>query len=1085
MRAMIVLMLAAALRPVPAQVLYGSIVGTVTDPSGGVIQGATVSITHGGTGQARTTLTGRDGRYSLPNLAGGQYEIQISAPGFRPLTTAGAEVTINTVTRADASLEVGAVTEVITVSAEATRLRTDQGNLQYELGGRAIADLPLPRYRNYQHLIDLVPGTTPAAFQNAAVDVPARGLVTNVNGVNRNNNRTKIDGAVNVYIWLTHHTVYVPPAETIETVNISTSAFDAEQGMAGGAAITVATKSGTNDPHGSAFVFHDNSRFAAKNFFFTEARKPKSLVNIDGFTLGGPIIKNRLFYFGGWEGTGERVSRNGLFTVPNPDQRQGDFNAYRTVIYDPATGNPDGSGRTTFANNRIPLARQSAITRKLQEWIPLPNRPGESSANYFNSGVQELNRDNFDVKVNFNRSDRHAMWGKYSRMSAHVVGQPALGVAVGPCLCDGISGTGETLVQLAAIGHTMQLSPRFLWDGTISYTRMAQVALGPDYGKNLGSELLGIPGTNGSDMRQSGLPIFNIVGGYTALGVGGFPLFRNDDSYTITSNFSLTKGAHELRFGLEGIRHHLNHWQPEIGGGPRGSFSFGQGVTGLRGGTPTNQFNGWATFLLGLPSSLGKSIQFIKMTTYEYQWGWYIRDRWQVGRNLTVSLGIRHELYPMMTRAGYGGIEVWDPNTNLVHLGGIAGNPRDLGIGTSKKLLAPRAGVAWRANKSTVVRMGYGITYNPMVLSRPLRGFYPLTLAQTFEAINAFQPVQAIEKGIPELEIPDISSGAVPLPASAPMRTIAGQGLNRGYVQSWNFIIERRLPASFVTSVGYVGTQTVRSFGDLDVNAAAPDTGSNGRPFFARFRRTAETLFWNGFLSAHYHSLQATFQRPLSAGLMLQGNYTWSKAINMTDDDGWAGVMFNYLPHFSRNRAPAGYHIPHIFALGYAYELPFGRGKKMARNRVATALLSNWQLNGGFSAYLGRPFGVVAAPNTLNAPGNGQTADQIKPAVAKLGDLEQFYDRSAFAPPSGTPRFGNSGRNILRGPGVVNLSFSLFRDFPLTERLRLQFRAESFNFTNTPHFNNPSPSVNAGNFMRITSAAPDQRTIRFGLRLHF
>ncbi len=156
-------------------------------------------------------------------------------------------------------------------------------------------------------------------------------------------------------------------------------------------------------------------------------------------------------------------------------------------------------------------------------------------------------------------------------------------------------------------------------------------------------------------------------------------MFRNDDSYTITSNFSLTKGAHELRFGLEGIRHHLNHWQPEIGGGPRGSFSFGQGVTGLRGGTPTNQLNGWATFLLGLPSSLGKSNQFIKMTTYEYQWGWYFRDRWQVGRNLTVSLGIRHELYPMMTRAGYGGIEAWDSNTNLVHLGGIAGNPRDPG----------------------------------------------------------------------------------------------------------------------------------------------------------------------------------------------------------------------------------------------------------------------------------------------------------------------------------------------------------------------------------------------------------------------
>ena len=355
----------------------------------------------------------------------------------------------------------------------------------------------------FRSLIDLVPGATPAGFQNSISDTPARALITNVNGVNRNNNRTKVDGATNVFIWLTHHTAYVPPAETIETVSITTSAFDAEQGMAGGAAITVSTKSGTNDRHGSAFAFHDNSRFGAKNFFFRDLKTPKGLLNIDGFTLGGPIRKNKLFYFGGWEGTRERSSRNNLYTVANPDQRQGDFSAYPTTLYDPTTGNRDGSGRTPFQNNRIPLDRQNTITRKVQELIPLPNRPGLSASNYFNSGTQQMNRDNFDVKINWNRLERHSIWGKYSRMGAHVTGQPALGAAVGPCLCDGLSGTGDTLVQLGTLGHTWTFSPRFLWDATVGYTRMGQVALGPDYGRNLGLEVLGIPGTNGPD-RQIG-----------------------------------------------------------------------------------------------------------------------------------------------------------------------------------------------------------------------------------------------------------------------------------------------------------------------------------------------------------------------------------------------------------------------------------------------------------------------------------------------------------------------------------------------------------------------------------------------------
>ncbi len=1072
-------------QPAAAQVLYGSIVGTVTDPTGAVIPGARVEITNTATQQSRTAATNASGQYSIANVLPGTYDLQVTAEGFRAFTETGLVVTANRVVRADPVLEVGQVTEQVTVEAAALSLQTDKTDVHTELAAREVTDLPLAKYRNYQSLINLVPGATPARFQNANTDTPARALTTNINGVNRNNNNTKLDGATNVYIWLPHHTAYVAPAETVESVSISTNNFDAEQGMAGGAAITVVTKSGTNDFHGSAFYLHENSKWGAKNFFFKDPKTPKSLVHISGYTIGGPIKKNKLFFFHGWEGMRERVNRNALFTVATEDQRRGDFSALQTTIYDPATGDARGSGRTPFPNNVIPLARQSSITRKMQDLVPLPNQPGVAS-NFFNSATQRMNRDNFDTKINWNRTPTHTIWGKWSIMDAQVTGEFGLGAAGGSCLCDGGTGTGDTVVNVGTIGQTWVISPTFLMDTVIGFTRMGQENVSNDIGTNFGLEVLGIPGTNGPDIRQSGIPRFDISG-YSPLGQvsGWIPAFRNDQSWTLNQNFSLVKGSHDLRFGFEGIRHHLNHWQPELGDGPRGRFSFNQSVTGLRGGSP-NQFNGYASFLLGLPQFVGKAIQHEKMTAFENQFALYFRDRWQATRKLTLTLGVRWEKYPLMTRAGRGGIELWDQNTNEVQLGGNGGNPKDLGITTSNKLFAPRVGFAYRVSDWLVVRSGYGITYNPMPLARPLRGFYPLTVAQRFEGENAFQAFGPIENGIPDFGGPPVDAERVPLPATALMRTISDPELKRGYVQSWNFILETKLPGEFVTSFGYVGTQTVRSFGDRDINVAGPGEGQAGRPLRARFGFEQSMLFWNGQNSANYHALQIAINRRAADGLTLKGAYTYSRAINMTDDDGWAGVMFNYGPHVQRNRAQAGYNQPHIFQMGFVYDLPFGSGRRYANQGVARWIFGDWQINGVFAAFQGRPFTVTGSAGSLDAPGNTQTADQVKPEVKKIGSLDEFYDKSAFANPTGEPRFGTTGRNLLRGPGRVNLDFSLFRNFPLRgERLGLQFRAEAFNLSNTPHFNNPNGSVTSSNFMRITSADNTQRTIRFGLRLHW
>jgi hypothetical protein len=1082
-----------------AQVLYGSLVGTINDQSGAAVAGATVRITNKSTGVTRETTSNEAGLYSFSNVLPGSYDLNITHSGFRPVTRTDVAAIVNSVTRTDARLEVGATTEQITVSAAATLLQSDKADVHAELSAKEVMDLPTGTYRNYQSLINFVPGATPADTQNSIQGAPARGLATNINGTNKNNNTTRLDGAVNVYLWLPHHTAYVAPQETVETVSIATNNFDAEQGMAGGAAITVVTKSGTNEFHGSAFAYHTNNHLKARNFFQV-GEMPRSSRNMDGATLGGPIIKNKLFFFGGFEGMWERTAANGFFTVPTEDVRRGDFSAYGTTIYDPATGSSDGRGRTPFPNNIIPTNRQSAISRKMQELIPAPNLTGTNN-NYFSAGTLVFDRKNYDAKVNWNRTDQHSLFVKYSAMDAIGSCPFSLDAAGGPAVCSGSSpGSATTLVQIATIGHTLALSPRLVIDGTVGWTRLTQQGKNPDFGTNFGLDVLGIPGTNGPDPRQSGIPAF-AINGYTTLGNSDNPRPNTyaDQSYTVNNNVGFTTGKHDFRFGVDVVRHQLNHWQPELNN-PRGVFTFSGGETALNaaGATSPNQFNAYAAFLLGTPINMGKSLQYLTMSGREWQFGTYFRDRWQPTQNLTLSLGLRYEYYPLMTRADRG-LERYDPTTNLVLFGGRGNNPDNVGITVSKTMFAPRVGFAYRLGSNTVIRSGYGITYDPLPFSRPLRGPYPATISQTFVGTNTFSPFSSLEQGIPFFTGPDINAGQAVLPPTVDDRSPWGGRLDRGYIQSWNFIVERRLPGDIVASAGYVGTQTVNQLADRDINAAPIGGGNTGRPLYALFGRTAATTMWDGFLNANYHSAQFSLNRHMRGGLLLKGAYTYSKAINSTDEDGWAGLMWNHPQVLDRNRAVAGYDRTHIFQLAWVYETPFGPGKKWAQSGFVSLLARDWQINGNFSAYTGTPFTVTAAGTSLNAPGNSQTADQIKPEVEKLGAIGRnsaFFDPLAFRAVTDA-RYGTSGRNILRGPGVINTDLSLFRAFPIRERMQLQFRAEAFNATNTPHFNNPGANVSnmrlsstgtitdLGNFMSVTSARTDERVFRFALRLQF
>lgn len=1139
-----------------AQVLYGSIVGTVTDQSRAVVPGAVVTVTNKSTSLSRQATTDSAGYFAIQNLLQGSYDATITAPGFKPVTQKGVNVLINNVTRLDLSLEVGAVNESVTVEASAAQLQTTKSDVNVNLESRAVTTLPLAGYRNYQSLINLVPGATPARFQNAVIDTPQRSLTTNVNGSERAANNTRVDGSANILVTMPHHTVYVPPVESIEEVNISTNSFDAEQGMTGGSAVTVSTKSGTNQFHGSAFAMHANN--ATRAMLWDENRaglvsKPKGIRNIDGGSLGGPIVRGKLFFFGDWEGTFERVGRNGLFSVPTADFRSGDFSrklgaqildaqgnqimvpttegaltALRQgMIFDPFTGNLDGTGRSVFSSggrlNVLPASRLNPAMAKLLALVPQPNQTGDLN-NFFNIGTQRLNRNNGDAKINWNRSRKNLIWGKYSVMNALVHGDFGLGAAGGGCLCDGGVGDGHTLVQIAGIGQTYTVSPTLVIDGTLGWTRFGQNVQSPDLGTNFGRDVLGIPGTNGDDPRESGMPSFSFTD-YSTLGntEGWNPLYRNDQSFTFNTNVSWMKGAHEVRFGFDFVHHLMNHWQPELGSGPRGSFSFGAGATalnpaaiqsavGFQGGAPSfeNNWNSLAAFLLGTPTSSGKSSQFIKMDSLENQYALFIRDRWRVTPKLTLNLGLRWELYPNRTRSAGLGIESYDPTTNEVLVGGRGGIPRDAGVGYSKKLFAPRVGFAYQLGSSTVIRSGYGITFIPHPWgAQALRGWYPLTLVSVFNGVNGYEPVTTDpayvsagvpskplgpDVGIPPICCPDLSKGRLPLPGVSEMGyPIANQMMKRGYIQSWNFIVERKLPGEFVTSAGYVASATVNGFAFLDINASQiPGSGNAGRLLFPQFRRTATTREWNGRTHSTYHSLQATVNRRVAGGLFVKGAYTFSHAIDMANYGDWTAFTWNAASVFYRNRATATHDIPHIFQLGWVYEMPFGKGKKWAHGGVQNAILGDWQVNGVFAAYMGRPYTLSASGSSLNMPGNAQTPDQVKDSVAKLGlagDDGTWFDTSAFARPTGA-RFGTVGRNTMRGPGVVNGDLSLFRTFRLTEKFNLQFRAESFNVSNTPHFANPNGNANSGLFGRITAtqtadALGRSREFRFGLRLGF
>jgi len=1095
------------------QLLYGTLAGNVSDTSGEFVAGARIVVTNTATNQSREGLSNASGGYTFPNTEAGEYTATVSMEGFQTARVTGLQVAINTVVRADITLNIGAVNESVTVTSAAATLQADRSDIRFEVDKKQLQDLSMPIGRNYQAALRLLPGFNVSGGGAIRASNPAASFTMNVNGAAAEVNNTRVDGATAANNFIQGNIAYVPALESIQTVDAVTNSFSAEIGLAGGAAINVQVKSGTNQLHGSVFEYHtDNNTKARPALLPSTQTKPKFIYNQFGGTIGGAIKKDKLFYFLSYEGTTDHRTYTTFTTVPTAAAKAGNLSESTTPIYDPATGDAAGRSREPFPGNVIPAARQSAITAKILPLWPQQNLPGLAN-NYFAAAPSPYDRHVADTKINWNASNKFTMFGRlgllrWSEDYPTVFGDKLGGRTVSGQQSGNADGGTVNLTSAA----TYIFSPTFLIDGYFGFNRSTQNAVPRRLDEKVGLDFLGIPGTNGTRRFEGGWPRI-LLDGYEGVGVDEpyMPWIRHDPGYSFVSNANWTKGKHNIRFGAEVAKRDLNHAQPEIEGqigGASGGFRFTNGVTQLNGGAAGNRDNTFAGFLLGLPQQMGRTLQVpdeIRLRSWFYSS--YVQDRWDITKSLTLTYGLRWEYLPLPQRDDRG-IEFYDSANNKMLICGQGSVPSACGVTMSKANFAPRAGVVYRASSTLVLRVGFGITRDPYDIGpRGVRTNYPLMISTNLQGANTYTPIGNWAAGLPAIQVPSLGNGIIPVPGTAVVHSIP-KDIRRGYIASRNVSLQKELPSGFVAQASYVGTLVIRQFGNIDMNAGQViGAGLAGEPLNAQFGRTATTPQYRPLGTTNYNSLQVTLQRRFSKGLQLGAAYTWSKAIGVASAVEGAPAV-QAISYFNLNHAVLNYDRTQVFNLSSVWELPFGKGKRwLSGSRLGSAVAGGWQLNGVLTLMTGLPFTVTASGTSLNLPGSTQTADQVLGSVAQLGQTgpgTSFFDSLAFVPVTAA-RFGTAGFNSLRGPGLANLDLGLFRSFSITERLQMQFRAEAFNFTNTPHWANPAANISSvsynangsirdlGGFGAITAtnagnlgrAGTDERTFRFGLRLSF
>ncbi|MCU1232790.1 MAG: Cna domain protein [Candidatus Solibacter sp.] len=1083
-----------------SQAVSSTILGTVTDASGGVVPNAKVTVTELNTSTSRSTTTNESGNYTFSNLAPGRYSVTAEAPGFKKATRVGVDALVDTSTRVDIQLVPGVVTETVEVSGAAPTLQTDRADTSVQIETTQTANLPLGTNRNFQNLLNLVPGTTPASYQHSAFFNAANSLQTEVNGQMRQGNSYQIEGVDdNERTGLLQ--IYVPPVEAIQTVDVATSNFEAELGRATGANTNVVLKSGTNQLHGAAYEFLRNNNLNARNFF--DKSVGHLAYNYIGGNLGGPIQKNKLFIFGDYLKVFDHEANTNLGTIPPTPWRTGDFSAQSNTIYDPRTGNPDGTGRTPFPNNTIPGDRINTISAKILALVPQPNQQFSNSApsnNYFALLPKTADSDSFDVKVDDNISANNRLSGRFSYARPTITQAPIFGDAGGFAQA-AFQGSGIQKTYSTGINFDRIFGPTLIAEFRAGVAHYHNDALPADYGVNAAT-LLGIPGVN-IDQWTSGMPFIDITGfssplvGYSA----SIPWRRAEVNASLANTWTKTKGNHTIKSGVDyrRIRDDLLQTQTV---NPRGRWNFVENQTSLNpgaGGTQpkTGPANDLASFLLDVPSFAGRDLAagyFPAIRGNELFL--FIQDKWQATQRLTVDIGLRWEFYPPFTPRFNGGFSNYNPTNNTLEIAGVGNIPKNLGLDTRYRYFAPRLGVAYRLNDATVIRAGFGVSYTPFP-DNTYAFNYPVKQNKQYNAPNSFA-VAVLEDGVtpatfqngfPTPTFATIpSNGVLTNPDPNQADFVVPRNFKNPNVQSWNLSVQRALPQHFTLDVAYVGNHGVDSVVAYNLNqpTSVLGGGNASKPLNQQFGRTADTtVYWVG-MSTRYNALQVKFNRRFTAGLAITTSYTLGKGLGyQTGDDGGLWTYYAQRRSYARN----DYDRTHTFTQSYVYDLPLGVGHRWLHDGVAARVLGGWQLNAIVAAVTGTPLTFTANGGVLNTPGTPQTADQVGP-YRVLGGINvpsqggsPYFVQSSFVQPTGL-RLGTSGRNIVSGPGYYNLDASLFKIVAITEKAKLEIRGESFSVLNNPHFSNPTTSVSDQNYGYIT-AATGARGMQLGAKISF
>ena len=1094
----------AALCTVAATVCFAQnsgIQGVITDSTGGVIPAADVTVTNVATGVEYEAQSNETGLYSVPFLSPGTYSLTAQTEGFAPSTRENLKLDVQQIARVDFTLSVGTVAEVVEVSAAAALLESEQAAMGQVIENQRIVEMPLNK-RNYLELAQLSVGILPGATVGAGtrpgrdeagfVGMGMRGYQNNVMIDGIDNGSRAGGGPLGFEAQASK-----PSVDAVGEFKVVTNNMSAEYGFRMGPKVLVSIKSGSNELHGSLFEFVRNEKLDATNFFANRsgAEKPTLRQNQFGGTLGGPIIKNKTFGFFSYQGTRIRLGRSFLATVPSSLARSGDFSMERTnfnQIFDPATtvGTGAEASREPFPNNAIPASRFDPVSTPLLSRYPASNIQGQEFGfnNYFRAPSDADDTDQYDFRVDHNLSDSDRLFFRMSIRRQFRVNQSPLPVEAGGQGGQTVDLNGDNL----AFNWTHSFSPTLHNEARFGFTHFPtrfDTLIQEPLNATLG--IKGAPGDTFGDGFDQGFSFFNI-NGYNNLGTPCcWPNINNMDNIQIVNNLLWQKGNHGIKFGFDYRR--LNIFR-EAMRFRRGQFLFNRVFTAEQpniGRSRARTGNGLAEMMLGTVGQTRVGNPAGENAVVPYT-GIYVQDDWKVTPRLTLTLGLRWELfnrgyYPKGHIPGRTGVSNYITAYNGLPAGQEEYWDRpedgsDCGCENDLNNFAPRVGIAYRLNEKTVIRASGGIFYGEgdivtdgSAWSRQVPDFTEI-ITPTFDNIT---PVTLVKDGFLPVTLP----AAEPLPntgASASYRSQPTQ-----YASQWFIDIQRELPENTVWIICYQGSSTHFMQYRFDINNPGPHPTIPANRRRLRPQRTGVTLGEPG-ANASYNALVTRVEKRFSKGITFLTSYTWSHNIDNNTQFLDTG-LFNVANQYDRGaeRASANIDMTQSFTSSFTWQLPFGKDRAVGSNwgSAADAILGGWQVGGLVSLRTGFPFEVTFPGDPQNS-GTTNRGDRVGSGVLSNPTIDNWFDQSAFVV-SAPGVYGTNGRNVLRGPGGKNFDFMLGKRFRMPwEGHTVQFRFEAFNFTNTPQFGQP-----AGGMLRAATGtinrAGEPRRIQFGLKYLF